>query len=139
MLKTLVSPLSYFYFDGEKKDAAQLDVTGFDSAESKMASIPEYLEKHKSANMIINFPNAANFDIVIIDGSGDSHGIQVTTQTKAAKCLRSSFYESTDCNFKYILTSELDDFTILDAKNAFIDGFKVHELRVIKAIQVRVT
>ena len=136
MLKTLDNPLSYIYFDGEKKDA-QLVVTGFESAVSKMASIPEYLKKHKSDRMIINFPNAAaNFDIVIIDGSGDSHGIQVTTQTKAKKCSSSRrFYESTDCKFKYILTSEQDDFT-LDAKNAFIEGFKVHELRVIKARQL---
>ena len=134
------SDLLFWDYSFEQVCTCKLSVAGYTSKESTKQSITKYMEENPNIGkgVIINFPYASHYDIVIIDTSGELHGIQVTTMSRVAKCgsREPPLHADASCKFKYIITPEKEKPSPRARTSKFVDAFKSHNLRVLDPLDL---
>ena len=134
------SDLLFWVYSNDNVETCKLFVAGYTSKECTKQSITKYMEENPNIGkgVIINFPNASHYDIVIIDSSGELHGIQVTTMSRVAKCSSRGppFHADASCKFKYIITPETEKPSRIARASKFVEAFKSHNLRVLDPLDL---
>ena len=131
----VIQSITYFYHDGETVKSQKLEIGSI----SKFAVTKKRRLETVETPSITHSPHGTNYDFhITVDNK--THGIQVTMESWGKKCGRSSFFESKEVDYSYLLTTdeatEKSIATETARNTVFKRAFETFHLRVVDASSV---
>jgi hypothetical protein len=131
----VIQSITYFYHDGETVKSQKLEIGPI----STIAVTKKRRVETVETPSITHSPYGRDYDFhITVDDK--THGIQVTMESWKKKCARSSFFESKDVDYSYLLTTDKATETSIAAETtgntAFKRAFETCHLRVVDASSV---